>query len=327
MPTRLSRGLLPSSRPFRPEAKNAALAIAPLAPAFEALSHCGTDQLRGNPVMRRFVLATALAIVVGLAGLVLSRGAARAETEVDLALVIAVDISYSMDPDEQKLQREGFIGAFRSAEVQDAIAHGLTGRIAVTYMEWAGASDQRVVVPWTLIEDRDSALAFAGQLEKEPTRRAARTSISGALDQGVRLLGASSVLASRRVIDVSGDGPNNQGRPVQAARADALAAGIIINGLPIMLKSAGYFDIPDLDLYYRDCVIGGPGAFMVPARDREQFREAIRHKILMEVAGDPEAARRFGRIPLPSLVRPAQSEAARANCLAGEIQWRDRMGN
>jgi hypothetical protein len=271
--------------------------------------------------LRRFVLA--LGLLAGLSAAGLPPSPASAETEVDLALVIAVDISFSMDPDEQNLQREGFVQAFRSAEVQDAIARGLTGRIAVVYMEWAGAGDQRVIVPWTLVEGRDSANAFAAQLEQQPTHRAARTSISGALDFAVKLLGDSPVAPMRRVIDVSGDGPNNQGRPVQVARAAALAAGITINGLPIMLKAPGYFDIPDLDLYYRDCVIGGPGAFLVPARDRDQFREAIRHKILMEVAGSGEE-RRFGA---RSLVLPTQAEGRTANCLAGEMQWRDRMGN
>jgi hypothetical protein len=211
--------------------------------------------------------------------------------------------------------------------VQDAIAHGLSGRIAVTYMEWAGSNDQRVVVPWTLIDTHDSANAFATELERQPNRRAARTSISGALDFAGKLLSESGVEAGRQVIDVSGDGPNNQGRPVQAARAEILARGITINGLPIMLKAPGYFDIPDLDLYYRDCVIGGPAAFMVPARDRDQFREAIRNKILMEVASSPDAQRRFAAGRPTGLILPVQAESRNANCLAGEMQWRDRMGN
>ena len=260
------------------------------------------------------------AALVCLAAFVMlpGRGPARAETEVDLALVIAVDVSYSMDPDEQALQREGFAEAFRSSLVQDAIRKGMIGRIAVTYMEWAGAFDQKVVVPWTLLDGSESILAFADRVSSTPLRRAQRTSISGAIDFGMKLLAESGVQATRQVIDVSGDGPNNQGRPVTSARDDAVAKGVTVNGLPVMLKAPGYFDIPDLDRYYRDCVIGGQGAFMIPARDRDQFQQAIKTKILLEVAGRmPESG---------SLVQPAQT-SLRANCLVGETQWRDRMGN
>ena len=251
-------------------------------------------------------------------------GGARAETEVDLALVVAVDVSFSMDPDEQNLQREGFIEAFRSPIVHDAIRRGALGRIAVAYVEWAGSSDQRLVIPWTIMDGAASASAFAQDLAGKPTRRAARTSISGAIDFGMKLLGEGEVVAIRRVIDVSGDGANNQGRPVLAARQDALAAGVTINGLPITLKEPGYFDVVDLDAYYRDCVIGGQGAFMVPARSREQFRDAVKTKIIMEIAERPVPGRMAG---LDGLVIPAQATAPRTNCLAGEQQWRDRMGN
>ena len=248
-------------------------------------------------------------------------------TEVDLALVLAVDVSYSMDPDEQALQREGFVEAFRSALVKDAIGRGQLGRIAVTYFEWAGAGDQRTVLPWTLIDGPASANAFADALTTKPTRRASRTSISGALDYATKLIGEAPFDSMRRVIDVSGDGPNNSGRPIQAARADTLARGITVNGLPLMLKAPGYYDIPDLDLYYRDCVIGGVGAFMVPVRDRDQFREAVKTKIVLEVAS-ADVARRYAAAPPPD--RPgiilAQAGGG-ANCLAGEALWRDRMGN
>lgn len=265
------------------------------------------------PPPRALGLWLALLAGLGLAG----SAPARAETEVDLALVIAVDISYSMDMEELTLQREGFAEAFRSLAVQDAIRRGTLGRIAVTYFEWAGAADQRIVVPWTLIDGPPAAGAFAERVAAVPVRRAQRTSISAAIDFGVRALGASGMVAARQVIDVSGDGPNNQGRVVTAARDDAVAAGITVNGLPLMLKQPGYFDIPDLDRYYRACVIGGPGSFLVPVRDRGQIGEAIKTKIILEVAG---------RAPAAPLVHPAQGEAA-PNCLAGEIQWRDRMGN
>jgi hypothetical protein len=243
---------------------------------------------------------------------------ARAETEVDLALVLAVDISFSMDPDEQTLQRDGFVQAFRSSVVHDAIRRGQLGRIAVAYMEWAGAFEQRVVVPWSVIDGPESAAAFALALSEKPTRRASRTSVSGAIDFATKLLSESDFAATRRVIDVSGDGPNNHGRPVTVARADALAKGVTINGLPIMLKNPGYFDIVELDRYYRDCVIGGPGAFMVPARDREQFREAIKTKLVMEVAVRPDPGRLAG-VELAASDGPrATAWPARRN---GAIAW------
>lgn len=274
----------------------------------------------------------ARSVVGGLAAAVLALlaiahpEAARADTEVDLQLVIAVDVSYSMDAEEQALQRQGFVDAFRSAAVSDAIRRGAVGRIAVTYVEWAGAADQKVLVPWMVVDGPESGAAFADEIAKRPTRRASRTSIAGAIDFSVRLMGEGGFAAGRRVIDVSGDGPNNQGRPVTAARADALAAGITVNGLPIMLKAPGYFDIADLDLYYRDCVIGGQGAFMVPARERDQFVEAIKTKIIMEVAERPvsDPRTRFGAA---ALVVPAQATPGRTNCMIGESQWRDRMGN
>jgi hypothetical protein len=236
---------------------------------------------------------------------------------VDLALVIAVDISYSMDPEEQALQREGFAEAFRSPVVHEAIQRGMIGKIAVTYAEWAGAYDQKVVVPWTILDNPEGVMAFAGKIAAAPLRRAQRTSVSGAIDFGVKLLEESGLEATRRVIDVSGDGPNNQGRLVTPARDDAVAKGIVINGLPIMLRRPGYLDIAELDIYFRDCVIGGNGSFMVPVRERSQFQQAIRTKIVLEVAG---------LVPEQPLVHRSQSQST-ANCLIGETQWRDRMGN
>ena len=258
-----------------------------------------------------FGLVLALAILLGPAP-------ARAGLEVDLALVLAVDVSYSMDPEEQRLQREGFVEAFRAPAVQEAIRGGMTGRVAVVYMEWAGASHQQVIVPWTVIDGREAALAFADRLAGTPTGRAFWTSVSGAIEAGVQLLSASGFEAARRVIDVSGDGPNNQGRAVAPARDEAVAGGVVINGLPIMLKrGTSAWDIPDLDLYYKDCVIGGQGAFVVPVRERAQFAAAIRTKLVLEIAGRP--------LPEP-LVRPAQAEA-RVNCLVGEMQRRRQLDN
>jgi hypothetical protein len=237
---------------------------------------------------------------------------AWAATEVDLALVLAVDISNSMDPEEQELQRAGFIEAFRSPIVHDAIRSGTLGQIAVVYMEWAGTPLQKVVVPWTVIATSEDAVEFAERLGRAPTQRAPRTSISGAIDFSVRLLEESGVEPIRQAIDISGDGANNQGRLVTQARNDALARGITINGLPIMLnRSYGYFDVRNLDLYYRDCVIGGPGAFMVPVRERSQFVNAIKTKIIREIASNET-----GEVVKP---QPAQLSDNTA-CLTGDIR-------
>jgi len=258
-----------------------------------------------------------LVLALGLVAAGLAAPPARAETEVDLALVMAVDISRSMDFDEQQLQREGYVEAFRSSLVHDAIRKGAVGKIAVTYMEWSGPGEQIVVIPWTLLEGADDAVRFADRLSRAPIGRVFSTSISGAIDFGVQLLDKSGYSAVREVIDVSGDGPNNTGRPVAAARDDALDKGIVINGLPFMLKRAtGFGDMPNLDHYYEDCVIGGPGAFLVPIRDRTQIAEATRTKLIREIADE--------RGPHPLVWRAQGREAA--NCLAGEQQRRQQYG-
>jgi hypothetical protein len=181
------------------------------------------------------------------------RQPAQAGLPVDVALVIVVDISLSMDPGEQALQRQGYVEAFRHPDLLATIRNGLFQRIAVTYVEWGSASEQTVVLPWRVVEDPASAEAVAGHLAETPIGRSRSTSISAAIDLAVRLFEESDVEAIRRVIDVSGDGPNNAGRPVLQARAEALAAGITINGLPLMLRPMGFspWSIPDLDVYYR----------------------------------------------------------------------------
>jgi hypothetical protein len=264
-------------------------------------------------------IARALGSLLLAAGLVfLGTWSAHAETEVDLALVLAVDVSLSMEPDEQELQREGFVEAFRSPEVHEAIGRGMLGRIAVTYVEWAGAGYQQVVVPWTVIEQPADGQAFAARLAQMPIQRFGYTSVSGAIDFSLRQLRESGVTPVRQVIDISGDGANNQGRIVTAARDEAVAQGITINGLPIMLKRpSGAWDIDNLDLYFKDCVIGGPGAFMIPVREKAQFAQAIRTKVIREIADRPQVL---------SLVQPAQAEE-RANCLAGELRRQQRSGN
>jgi hypothetical protein len=238
---------------------------------------------------------------------------------VDVELVLAVDVSYSMDPEEQALQREGYIAGITSREFMQALRSGHYGKVAVTYFEWAGPYDQKIIVPWRLIDGPEAADAFANELARAPYRRASRTSISGALSFAKPLFDGSGYRGFRRVVDVSGDGANNSGTFVTLARDDVLAAGMTINGLPIMLKRPNAFtmDIDNLDIYYEDCVIGGPGAFVVPIREREQFKEATRTKLVLEIAG---------RTPQPRLV-PAQARAPRISCTIGEQMWRDRWGN
>jgi hypothetical protein len=258
------------------------------------------------------------ACVLGILLLFGSVPAIADEIEVDLALVLAVDVSQSMETEEQMLQREGFIEAFRSPEVHAAIRDGMLGRIAVAYVEWAGAADQQVLVPWTAIEGPGDAHGFADRLSREAIRRGGYTSLSAVIDLSVRLLRESGFRAVRQAIDISGDGANNQGRHVAKARDEAVATGMTINGLPIMLKRpSGSWDIEDLDLYFRDGVIGGPGAFMIPVRERHQLVQAIKTKIVREIVDIRDAAQ---------LLQPAQSEG-RADCLVGENRIRQRYGN
>jgi hypothetical protein len=238
---------------------------------------------------------------------------------VDVELVLAVDVSYSMDPEEQALQREGYITGITSRDFMQALRGGQHGRVAVTYFEWAGPYDQKIVVPWRLIDGPEAADAFANEIARAPYRRASRTSISGALNFAKPLFDGSGYRGFRRVIDVSGDGANNSGPFVTIVRDDVLAAGISINGLPIVLKRPNSFtmDIDNLDIYYEDCVIGGPGAFVIPIRERDQFKEATRTKLVLEIAGRTPEGR----------VVPVQARAPRVSCTIGEQMWRDRWGN
>jgi hypothetical protein len=239
--------------------------------------------------------------------------------QVDVELVLAVDISYSMDQDEQRLQRGGYIAAVTSHDFIDALRSGPTGKIAVAYMEWASAQDQKVLIDWTVIDGEATARAFADKLMEAPYRRASRTSISGAIDFAMQMFVRNGFNGARRVIDVSGDGPNNNGRPVVAAREAAVADGVTVNGLPLLIRQTrfGYVDIENLDEYYADCVIGGEGAFMIPVNDTKAFVEATRTKLVREVA--MRAPRR--------LVVPVQATAPRVSCMIGENLWQQRMGN
>ena len=215
------------------------------------------------------------------------------ETEVDVELFMAVDISLSMTPAELEIQRRGYAEALASSDVLNAIQKGMLGRIAVTYVEWAGQYSQRVIVPWTLVEDRASASQVAEQINAHALGGLRRTSISGALLYAAEDFDDNGFAGLRRVIDVSGDGPNNQGRPVLRARQSTLQRGITINGLPLMTRDAlsDMWGIDDLDVYYRRCVIGGPGAFVIPVFTWDQFPQAVQRKLVLEISGLPSGSR------------------------------------
>jgi hypothetical protein len=262
-------------------------------------------------------LALALALFSGWTSLGAAQGAAdRIEwpetgTEVDVALVLAVDISYSMDLDELALQREGYIAALTSPIVIDAIRKGMIGRIGVTYIEWAGLATRNIIVDWRIIDSEASAKVVAAEIAAAPIRRARRTSITGAIDFSMDQLQAAPLRPLRRVIDISGDGPNNEGGLVTRSRDRAIASGVVINGLPIQIKRGSFsnFDIEGLDDYYSDCVIGGPGSFTVTIDEKDQFRDAIRTKILREVAQS-------------TMSDAGPARPGRSDCMIGERQWR-----
>ncbi|MGH7087959.1 MAG: DUF1194 domain-containing protein [Stellaceae bacterium] len=207
--------------------------------------------------------------------------AARAETAVDVNLVLAVDTSGSVNAARYELQRQGYAAAFRNPRVWQGIAAGAHHAIAVTMMQWTGPSLHAVVVDWTLVQDQASAEALASRLESLPRQLfGGGTSLSGAIDYSMQLLARSPYKADRQVIDVSGDGSNNRGRPAEFARDAAVKAGAVINGLPILALE------PDLDRYYRESVIGGTGAFVVVARSYDDFAEAVLEKLVNEVASN-----------------------------------------
>lgn len=202
---------------------------------------------------------------------------AQKKTEVDLALVLAVDVSHSVDPTEFNLQMQGLAQAFASPEVITAIEQGLLGRIAVMVVEWSGLKDQRVAVPWTIVSNAVSAHRMAGAISAAPRLTEGVTSISAVIDFGIYQLASSPVTARRNVIDISADGINNSGAPTISARDRAIAAGITINGLTILN------DVSDLNIYFMKSVAGGPGNFVVVADDYKAYGTAIKRKLLREI--------------------------------------------
>ncbi len=206
---------------------------------------------------------------------------ARADGRLaDLQLVLAVDVSGSVNARRFELQKQGYVKAFRAKQILDAIKAGAAGAVAVTMAQWTGPVMQVVVVPWTRIHDEATFEAFAAAIERGPRHLySGGTSISGAIDHAMSLFPACPYRAQRRVIDVSGDGENNRGRSAGTARDDAVDQGVCVNGLPILEIER------TLDQHYRDHVIGGPGAFLIAAETFETFADAVRKKLILEISG------------------------------------------
>ena len=227
-------------------------------------------------------MTLAVRIVLGCA-LIVSGAAPALAQAVDLQLVLAVDTSGSVDQTRFMLQKQGYVAAFRNPRVMQAVRSGPRRAIAVTMTQWTGPTQQIQVVPWAMIRDNGSAEAFAAAVDDAPRQLYfGGTSISGAIDHAITLFAQGPFSSGRRIIDISGDGSNNRGRLVNTARDEAVAAGIGINGLPILALE------PDLERYYRENVIGGPSAFAIAAKSYDEFAEAILKKLIIEIAALPE---------------------------------------
>jgi hypothetical protein len=236
-----------------------------------------------------------------LAGIAALPAIASAAEQVDLLLVLAADVSRSVDNGKFQLQREGYAAAISDPHVLDAIRSGRIGRIALSYIEWSGAGSQRVVIDWTTISDAETAKGFGDRLLEAPRSFADRTSISGAIEFAMNQLARAPYESARRTIDVSGDGTNNSGRDAAVARDEALAQGVTINGLVILSETPLAWN-PDhtnppggLDNYYRNNVIGGPGAFVLAAQNFNSFGDAIVKKMIAEVAEAEPLRRTWAR--------------------------------
>ena len=261
----------------------------------------------------------------------------RAAESVDLELILAVDVSGSIDEEEAQLQRQGYADALSDPLVIAAVKSGMLGRMALTYVEWAALGHYRAVVDWSLIDGRESAEEFVRRLITMPVVTARRTSISSAIEFSLPMFDANEFDGMRRVIDISGDGANNYGRFVNEARDEAVAAGITINGLPIVNDRPsrfGWRSIPNLDLYYEHCVVGGPGAFIVVAESFQAFATAVRRKLILEIADASLGGRSSARFQEDSAT--AGSGASDLHLIAGreipacdvgEQRWREFIGD
>ena len=252
-------------------------------------------------------LACALSVLMaGPIAAILGAAPLKAAEAVDVALVIATDVSYSVDESEARFQRGGAITAFRDPEVVKAIQAGPLGRIAVAYIDFASLNAGRVVVHWQVIHDKESADEFADTLAGARRTYGVQTSISSGMEMAMQLLDTSGYVATKRVIDISGDGPNNEGRLVAEVRDEAVAKGIVINGLPIVTeadKSDVYY-LEDLDKYYAGCVIGGPGSFIQVAKGFQDLARALRRKLILEISDAAPVLPRTGFIKVAATPDP-----------------------
>lgn len=263
-----------------------------------------------NCGFEKFLARTLAAILV--TGFVRTEVMAQQQViEVDLELVLAVDVSHSMDLEELRLQRDGYAAAFSHPVIIKALASAPIGKAAILYVEWGGLDKTRIVVDWTLIRAPEDALKVARILSSKPVGNLRGTSISGVLKAAGGWLDENDFDGTRRVIDISGDGPNNDGPPVQDVRRDLARMGIEVNALPLMINEpAGYFTIADLDRYFEDCVITGESSFVLPVHSMELFADSLLIKLVLEIAG---------RAPQDNRIR----RVANTDCLIGEkLRWR-----
>lgn len=264
---------------------------------------------------KKFSLTCAVAAALCCAQ---SSGGAETPEDVDLALVIATDVSYSIDENEAHFQRHGAVAAFRNPDVIKAIESGPRGRIAVAYIDFATIGANKVIAGWHVVHDESTADQFAALLEAAPRTLGVNTSISSGMELAMHLLETSGIRADKRMIDISGDGPNNEGHLVDRVRDEAVAKGIVINGLPIMTP-ADQFDIyylPDIDKYYAGCVIGGPGSFIQVAHGFEDLERALRRKLILEIS-DATPSRPLLR-KVAAVVPPPAHPAYDKGCDIGE---------
>jgi len=202
---------------------------------------------------------------------------------VDVELVLAVDVSRSMDENELALQRAGYVAALTDPAFAQAVRSGVRGRIALAYFEWSDSIHEASRVGWRIVDGPESAAAFAAAIPTADPGQTLGTSISTAIAHAATLFDGNGIDGDRLVVDVSGDGPNNKGAPVDLARDAAVSRGIVVNGLPILVSPSRTF--PDLDHYYAECVTGGPGSFVLPVNGIAEFATAVRRKLILEVSG------------------------------------------
>jgi len=257
----------------------------------------------------RFALVFGL---TGAFGAVPAPAAPAGAVQVDVKLVIATDMSRSIDAEEAQIQRQGVADVFLDPAVVATIEKGSLGVIAVAMLDWSGYRDDRVVLDWTLVHDKASAAALAEKIRKLPTIQGQRTSISSALEHAIAMINDSdnAIVGTRKVIDVSGDGPNNDGMSLQHVHDATQNNGIVVNGLPIMDEnSEGYF--ADLDVYYGACVVAGKGAFLLPVKRFKDFGAAMRRKLVLEIAQDQSPVKQAGINPLFIQIAARTASAAK----------------